>query len=274
MRRNYLETSETSSCHGWKRTRLESSADPRHFLGSLPSLPPHMPRRHASALAVAAFAGGADALSFATGGLLSQRGLLFSAGSTLSEPASSATAATSATGGSPEPESFDVRQLAGAVAPLGFWDPLNFAGDASEGKIRFYREVELKHGRVAMLASVGILVSESFHPLWGGQIDVPAYIAFQETPLQTFWPAVLLAISVIEVFSVFAFESPFGGEAWTIRTDHVPGDVGFDPLDLRPASPAEFKDMQTKELQNGRLAMISAAGMIGQELATGSKLFA
>ena len=73
MRRNYLETSETSSCHGWKRTRLESSADPRHFLGSLPSLPPHMPRRHASALAVAAFAGGADALSFATGGLLSQR---------------------------------------------------------------------------------------------------------------------------------------------------------------------------------------------------------
>jgi hypothetical protein len=31
--------------------------------------------------------------------------------------------------------------------------------------------------------------------------------------------------------------------------------------------------MQNKELNNGRLAMIAAAGMIVQELATGEKLF-
>ena len=31
--------------------------------------------------------------------------------------------------------------------------------------------------------------------------------------------------------------------------------------------------MQTKELNNGRLAMIAVAGMVGQELATGGKLF-
>ena len=43
---------------------------------------------------------------------------------------------------------------------------------AAQGKIRFYREVELKHGRVAMLASLGFLVGESgFTPLFEGKID-------------------------------------------------------------------------------------------------------
>merc|ERR1711977_768313 len=134
------------------------------------------------------------------------------------------------------------------------------SADVSEGKLLFYREAEIKHGRVAMLASLGILVGEQFHPLFGGNIDVPSYIAFQETPLQTFWPAVVIAIAIPEVFSVFSFNSPFGG-------------LGFDPLGLKPTDPAELKEMQTKELNNGRLAMIAAAGMIAQELATGNKLF-
>jgi light-harvesting complex I chlorophyll a/b binding protein 1 len=43
---------------------------------------------------------------------------------------------------------------------------------------------------------------------------------------------------------------------------------------LKPTDPEELKTMQTKELNNGRLAMIAAAGMIAQELATGQKLFA
>jgi len=81
---------------------------------------------------------------------------------------------------------FNVKDMAGITAPLGFFDPVGFSNDASENKIRFYREVELKHGRVAMLAALGFLVGEQFHPLWGGNIDVPSYIAFQETPLQPF----------------------------------------------------------------------------------------
>ena len=124
-----------------------------------------------------------------------------------------------------------------------------------------------------MLASVGFLVGENFHPLWGGDVDVPSYIAFQETPLQPFWPLVVFIIAVPEIFSVFSFESPFGGETWAIRTDHEAGNLNFDPLGLKPTDPAELAVMQTKELNNGRLAMIGAAGMIAQELATGQKLF-
>jgi hypothetical protein len=175
------------------------------------------------------------------------------------------------------------KSLPGLTGPLGFFDPLGFcsADDVTEGKIKFYREVELKHGRVGMLAALGFLVGENFHPLFGGDIDVPAYLAFQQTPLQTFWPSVVVAIAIPEVFSVFTFETPAlfagpgtkAGNPWTIRADHEAGDLGFDPLGLKPTDPAELKEMQTKELNNGRLAMIAAAGMIVQELATGSKLF-
>merc|ERR1719261_1199638 len=119
--------------------------------------------------------------------------------------------------------------MTGALPPLGFWDPLGFSTDIDEGKLLFYREVELKHGRVCMLASLGILVGENFHPLFGGNIDVPAAFAFQETPLQQFWPAVVFAIAIPEVFSVATFQPPNdnfkGDDNWLMRTDtgRVPG---------------------------------------------------
>merc|ERR1712134_254528 len=118
---------------------------------------------------------------------------------------------------------FEIKALPGITDPLGFFDPAGFSSGASEGRVRFYREVELKHGRVAMLAALGFLVGEQFHPLWGGNVDVPSYTAFQETPLQPFWPGVVLLISIAEVFSVFSFNSPFGGETWSIRTDYANG---------------------------------------------------
>jgi len=179
----------------------------------------------------------------------------------------------------PEPAPFSgiefAKTLPGITDPLGFFDPAGFCEQdgITEGKVRFYREVELKHGRVAMLASLGFLVAEQFHPLFGGSVDVPSFIAFQETPLQTFWPAVTFLIAIAEVFSVFTFQNPAGNQPWTISVDHTPGDFGFDPLGLKPTNAAELAEMQTKELNNGRLAMIAIAGMVGQELASGNKLF-
>merc|ERR1712216_314017 len=142
-------------------------------------------------------------------------------------------------------KAFDVKDLAGITEPVGFFDPLGFTTDKSEGKIRFYREVELKHGRLGMLAALGFLVGENFHPLFGGNIDGPAYLAFQQTPLQTFWPVVVLGIAIVETFSVFTFNSPAGGEPWSIRSDHVPGNLGlnWDRVDL--TDPEYFKTMQT-----------------------------
>jgi Chlorophyll A-B binding protein len=47
----------------------------------------------------------------------------------------------------------------------------------------------------------------------------------------------------------------------------------FDPLGLKPSNANELKDMSSKELNNGRLAMIGIAGMVAQELVSGKELF-
>merc|ERR1712146_613774 len=105
------------------------------------------------------------------------------------------------------------KTLPGA-GPFGFFDPLGLTAELTPGKVRYFREVEVKHGRVAMLGALGFLVGEQFHPLFGGDIDVPSYVAFQATPLETFWPAVVAAIAIPEVFSVFTFQDPTKGREW------------------------------------------------------------
>jgi hypothetical protein len=42
--------------------------------------------------------------------------------------------------------------------------------------------------------------------------------------------------------------------------------LGFDPLGLKPTDAAAFEALQTKELQNGRLALLGVAGIVAQEL--------
>ena len=162
--------------------------------------------------------------------------------------------------------------LPGVAGPLGFFDPLGFCKEATEGKIKFYREVEVKHARMAMLAAIGFPLAEQFHPLFASD-DAPSFTAFQQTPLQTFWPAVVFAIAIPEVFSTFNFSPPTEA-TWSMKSEHVSGDYfSFDPLGLKPTNPAELKEMQTKELNNGRLAMIAIAGMVVQEGISGGKLF-
>merc|ERR1719387_782214 len=113
------------------------------------------------------------------------------------------------------------KTLPGITDPLGFFDPAGFCTEdgasnekVTEGKIRFYREVELKHSRVAMLAALGFPLAEQFHPLFATD-DAPSFSAFQQTPLQTFWPAVVFAIAIPEIYSVFTFQNPAGNEPWT-----------------------------------------------------------
>lgn len=58
----------------------------------------------------------------------------------------------------------------------------------------------------------------------------------------------------------------------TLKEDYFMGDVGFDPLNIKPEDTEEFLELHTKELQNGRLAMLGWAGMVAQELVNGKEI--
>merc|ERR1719240_382615 len=142
--------------------------------------------------------------------------------------------------------------LPGAIPPVGNFDPAGFSTGKTVGQVKMLREAEVTHGRVSMLAVLGFLVQEEFHFL------------FVE-PDKEIGPAIR---HLDEVRAV----NPWFFEVLALLDDYYPGDVGFDPLGLKPSDPAEFAEMATKELQNGRLAMLAAAGFFAQELVNGKTI--
>lgn len=168
--------------------------------------------------------------------------------------------------------------LPGVIAPAGEWDPANLLLGRSKAEVFQWRESELTHGRIAMLASVGFLTQEIFHPLgenlpvlaqvyhlpqalW---FSIPTVIGFCETARSQRWTGNEVIRNVLPT-------SEDGGYLGSYRSDvgYYPGDIGFDPLDLKPKDPAELRSMQEAELAHARLAMVAAAGFIGQEVVSG-----
>lgn len=162
---------------------------------------------------------------------------------------------------------FDIEGLPGILQPTGFWDPVGISDGKSEARLRWFREAEIKHGRVCMLAATGFLLAENYHPLFGGEVDIPAIDVFSDKRIPAnFWWPVVTTISGLEMASVIAsFKNP-NDALWELKDDHVLGGLGFDPLGLKPDDPETLLEKQNKELQNGRLAMLGTAGMISQEL--------
>lgn len=165
--------------------------------------------------------------------------------------------------------------LPGALAPVGFFDPLGFAEKANLPTMKRYREAEVTHGRVAMLAFVGFLVGEAVEGssfLFDAQISGPAITHFPQVPGG--WDALIVTF-------IGAAEAQRAQIGWVdpadakydqpglLREDYYPGDISFDPFGLKPKDDAELNIMITKELQHGRLAMLAAAGFLAQEAVDG-----
>jgi hypothetical protein len=164
--------------------------------------------------------------------------------------------------------------LPGSISPIEDFDPLGFAAGATEGEMKRYREAEVTHGRVAMLAALGFLVGENFHPLFGtAGTELLAIDSLTEVRkvLPQFFEIMVIVISGAEVYrALCGWSKPDGVSGVApgdlLTKDYYPGDIGFDPLGLKPTDAEEYATIQTKELQNGRLAMLGIAGMVAQEL--------
>merc|ERR1711948_225721 len=135
-------------------------------------------------------------------------------------------------------------------APVGFFDPLGFTSQGDEAGFRSLREAELKHGRVAMVASVG-LIAQHFVKLPGYE-HVPSGLAAVTTGQASLgFLAIVIASGVFEL-------------GWRTDPFMEAGTFG-DPFGLKIYK----ENLYNKELSNGRFAMVSVLGILTAELATG-----
>ena len=141
--------------------------------------------------------------------------------------------------------------------------------------LRDYREAELRHGRLAMLAAVAWPVQELLSPVLSRALSEPQLLA--ETAGRT--PSVLnggleqstipltlgVGAALVAAVDVYALQlRAVRGDDW------LPGDFDFDPLRiLRGASLAQRRRVQAAEIDNGRLAMLAVIVMAAEEAITG-----
>ncbi|KAL9139055.1 Light-harvesting complex [Amphidinium carterae] len=148
------------------------------------------------------------------------------------------------------PSPFDPAAQLGAVEPLGYFDPLGFTQLGDERGFNKLRAAEIKHGRVAMMASIGA-IGQPF-------LKLPWFDAVTGT-----YGALGSGRATFGMFVLFvacgAFEL-----AWREQEGKEPGNFG-DPFGVNMYT----EEMRNKELNNGRMAMISVLGIFAAELATG-----
>lgn len=160
------------------------------------------------------------------------------------------------------------QHLDGSMAGDRGFDPLNLA--ANPNTLLKYRNSELKHACLAMLAAVGWPLAELFHGDLAHAWHLPNALNLNDrvpsvlngglgnvSPI--FWVTALAAAALVEAFS---------GEVGEIQS----ADLGFDPLGLSKNNDGRGRFLQESELFNGRLAMLAITGFAVQEWFTGNSV--
>lgn len=143
------------------------------------------------------------------------------------------------------------------------FDPLNLATNQQD--LDLYRESEVRHARLAMLAVVGWPLSELWQSNIASHLDLPSLIRPNDLA-----PAVLNGNlgDIPPTFFVAALTLGAMIEANTFLRKETPrfiGDIGFDPFNAYPSDPKLQKQIQAAEINNGRLAMLAITAFAVQE---------
>lgn len=148
--------------------------------------------------------------------------------------------------------------LAGADGPeLVKFDPLKFSEKSPEW-LPWFREAELKHGRVCMLATLGAVVPSMGLRLPGDIFQGGNILDAHNTGVSN-GPMVMLLfwVAVLEIISIPALRTLSTG-------DRAAGDYAFDPIKLSKSGGPLLEKYKVAELKNGRLAMMAFSGIITQ----------
>merc|ERR1719479_860031 len=153
----------------------------------------------------------------------------------------------------------------GVQPPVGFWDPLGLASDGDEDVFKRRRTVEIKHGRVSMLAAMGYMTPE-ITGKWPGYLSPSAGLKFQDIPNGLAAISKVPAAGWAQILAYGGYCEYSGG--FDEYTKGAPGDYGFQVL--TSSDPETKKKKLNAELANGRLAMMAIIGMFFQDGLTGS----
>jgi len=182
-------------------------------------------------------------------------------------------------------------ETGGKCTPLG----KALLSGAKPEAVKWFQNAEIKHGRIAMVATIGFLVqklgvhfplylgptgSNCFHPAsdeaW--MISRSSGVTFSDiaaaAPLDAIkmvpgagWLQIAVVAGWFECVAYNRQYNP-GFE------DAIPGDYGYDPLGFTKGEGGlerpELKSLRLKEIKNGRVAMLTIAAWVSNEAIPGA----
>ena len=163
----------------------------------------------------------------------------------------------------------------GIQAPTGYFDPMGIADKVNDKTLLWFRAAEIKHGRVAMAAFLGCVVTGvGAHFPGAVDLDGTSFASLADGDLFAAWdkmPAdgkqqIVAAIGGIE--SVFEAQKPHylqGGTPGKVRLTGTTAGVLESKYDAE-----KLASMRNSEIANGRLAMLAMAAFVAAEVIPGS----
>merc|ERR1719498_882002 len=166
----------------------------------------------------------------------------------------------------------------GTTPPLGVYDPLNLMTTMPD-KYRRWQEMEIKHGRFAMAATLhGILTEAGIR--WPGYMSIAEDIKFTDMPGGAIaswaalpnlaWVQIVLIVALLDNSIVAQDPSKEPGDVGD-GTYCQPGKVWVRYEDVPGFSGKEFK--LNAERNNGRAAMMGITGCLIHEGLTGNPVW-
>jgi len=139
--------------------------------------------------------------------------------------------------------------------------------------VKWMREAELKHCRVAMLAVTGWLVQQAGFHLPGDAYTVsnPIDAFFHVGP--SVWGQIFVGIGAMESLN---HNGKLGMTDMHVDSDKEVGMFSapiYGASQLKGKTEAQILDLKTKELLNGRLAMFAIGGLVHHTIIGGTETF-
>jgi len=159
----------------------------------------------------------------------------------------------------------------GVQPPFGFWDPLGFASDGDVEVFKRRRAIEIKHGRVSMIACMGYITPEYIR--FPGSLSPSQGISFKDVPngLSAFSKVPGVGWAQIFLFCGFVDFALFRADPARDPGDFEKAGILGVPNASGPMADADARKRKLNaELANGRLAMMAIIGMFYQDGLTGS----